>query len=113
MLKIAGYQGKINNKLNKTLGRINDKDKHRNNTTRYSRDSNNAISNTTNVPIKYTRTKNKKNTDVCNVNNSRSNTNMEQLGRKKRDIIISKQTREYISNKYDIPINKLLLRVWM
>lgn len=107
MLKIAGYQGKINNKLNKTLGRINVRDKHRDDTTCDSRDSNNAISNTTKVPIKYTRTKNKKNTDICNDNNSRGDTNMEQLGRKKRDIKVSKQTREYISNKYNIPINKL------
>lgn len=107
MLKIAGYQGKINNKLNKTLGRINDRDKHRNYTTYDSRDSSNAISNTTKVPIKYTRTKDKKNTNIRNDNNSRSDTNMEQLGRKKRNIKISKQTREYISDKYDIPTDKL------
>ena len=107
MLKIAGYQGKINNKLNKTLGRINDRDKHGDYTTRDSRDSNNNVGNTTKVPIKYTRTKDKKNTSIHNDNNSRSNTNMEQLGRKKRNIKISKQTREYISNKYDIPTDKL------
>ena len=32
---------------------------------------------------------------------------MEQLGRKKRTIKVSKQTKEYISTKYNIPVKKL------
>ena len=107
MLKIAGYQGKINNKLNKTLGRINVRDKYRNDTTYDSWNNNSDISDRTKVPIKYTRTKNKKDADIHNNNNHGSHTNMEHIGRKKRTIKVSKQTREYISNKYDIPVNKL------
>lgn len=107
MFKIVGYQGKMNNKLNNTLRKMNAKHNHGSDVAHdgcnYNTDNSSAVE----VSTRYKGTRKKKNTNIRNDSNSRSNTTMEQLGRKKRTIKVSKQTKEYISTKYNIPVNKL------
>lgn len=107
MFKIVGYQGKINNKLNNTLRKINARDNNRNNAAHNRCNSDTDNSDTSKVPTKHKRANNKKTTNIHNDSNIGGNNTMEQVGRKKRNIKVSKQTKEYISNKYNIPVNKL------
>lgn len=109
ILNIVGYQGKINNKFNKVLKRIKNGMRHNSNDNKFNRDSsdnNNSVIH--DVSTEHEGVSKQERNVVHNSSiNSINGSDMEQVARKIRTIKISKHTRKYIMDKYNLSQNKL------
>ena len=109
ILNLVGYQGKINNKFNRTLKRIKDgtrDNSYNNKSNRDNSDNDNSIIHA--VPREHERSPKQERVSVCSSSvNSVNGSDMEQVGRKTRAVKISKHTRKYIMEKYNLSQSKM------
>lgn len=109
ILNIVGYQGKINNKFNNTLKRIKNGTRNSNNYNKSNRNNNNNIDSILyDIPREHERSIEQERFIVhSSIGNSIDGCSMEQIGRKTRAVKISKHTRKYIMNKYNLSQSKM------
>lgn len=109
ILNIVGYQGKINNKFNNTLKRIKNGTRNSNNYNKSNRNSNNNFDSVLyDIPREHERSIEQERSIVhSSIGDSIDGCSMEQVGRKTRAVKISKHTRKYIMNKYNLSQSKM------